>query len=1144
MLMKTLLQTLLVILLALYSTPPSDGSDLVSRFGIHSQLQWIVDDDRDGNPDERVNFGDITDIPRPADYDGDGESDFAVLRDVGGQWEWIFDFDRDGVPDFRTTYGNRTDYARPADYNGDGAADLAVTRGVSGQWEWIVDTGFDGLINLRVIYGNTSDRPRPADYDGDGAADFAVLRDVDGQWEWIVDFNRDGTPDHRVLYGEATDYAKPGDYDGDGATDFAVLRDVGGQWEWIVDFNRDGTPDHRVLYGDTTDFAKPGDYDGDGATDFAVLRNVGGQWEWIVDVHRDGVPDIRQIYGDTSDYARPADYDGDGGEAFAVVRKQHYINGPAWSELGSAVDSLVMDHLEDQGIPGATVAISKDGRLVLAKGYGFRHAESKTAMLPYHRTRIGSVSKVITALGAMKLTEQGVDYEIDKPLYGAGGVLDHPDYIDAIVANVAGQEDPHPLEWFTGLTSAHLLSHSAGFDRAEDVADTAEGLGVDLADLTYKQVHVNFLGTKAIQHEPGTASSYNNHHLGVLGHIIESVSGDAYGDYVATNILAPVGLDHVQLEDGVVDWQESFAHTYITSVVYGERTDFVRPADYDGDGKADFAVLREVGDQWEWIVDTDRDGRPNFREIYGNRTDIARPADYDGDGVTDFAVLRDVSGQWEWIIDTNRNGVPDLRIIYGVTSDRPRPADYDGDGATDLAVLRDVRGQWEWILDTDRDGVPEPALRTVFGNAVDVAYPADYDGDGAADFAVLKDIGNKWEWNVDTDRDGTPEPGLIRLYGDTSDSPIPADYDGDGATDFAVLRGVGTSRRWIIDTDHNGVSNIRVDYGLTTDFPFPADYDGDGATDFALVREAGNQWRWYFDSDRDGTSDSRDVAVFGPEPNPLGYAAGGWTAAARDLVRLMCATDAPLDYGAFLNGATLEVMEDPGAAGLALDFPIQTFADRVLGWDRQSNGALSHDGALGGGHGYMIKYGDGTDPVDGVDVRGINVSVLFNINNGTGRGTLVNEIAKAAAQVEIAADYDLFGESDLLGGRFPGPVEKIPRGDNPYGVAPLVAYAFDIGPERAPGRRSPLPRVSLTEDGMAEIRFRTRESIQESVRLVIEKSQGFRSWEEFAVLPAGGGRWEADDVRVILEDGQFEVVLCDRRPGPNAYYRARVEVSQ
>ena len=88
-------------------------------------------------------------------------------------------------------------------------------------------------------------------------------------------------------------------------------------------------------------------------------------------------------------------------------------NGLAHSVAGngavqmSGVDQLVLDFLTEHNLPGATVAVSKQGRLVWSKGYGFANTEEKIQMQPWHRSRIGSVSKVLTAIGALKLVEDG-----------------------------------------------------------------------------------------------------------------------------------------------------------------------------------------------------------------------------------------------------------------------------------------------------------------------------------------------------------------------------------------------------------------------------------------------------------------------------------------------------------------------------------------------------------------------------------------------------------------------------------------------------------------------------------------------------------------------------------------------------------------
>lgn len=265
---------------------------------------------------------------------------------------------------------------------------------------------------------------------------------------------------------------------------------------------------------------------------------------------------------------------------------------------------------------------------------------------------------------------------------------------------------------------------------------------------------------------------------------------------------------------------------------FGSISDRPIPGDYDGDGKADFALLRDVGNQWEWIVDTNRDGSTDFRVKFGTDTDSAHPGDYNGDGVTDFAVTRVVGVKWQWIIDTDHDGKTNIRVDFGDYTDRPIPGDYNGDGITDLAVLRKLGGRWEWRLDTDRNGWPN--VSHVWGSNQDIPVPADYDGDGITDLAVVNVEGSQWKWTIRTSRAG--QSNIHVVYGNKTDFAFPADYNNDGIADLGLLRVVNDKWQWIADTNFNGVTNLRVDFGKSSDLAVPADYDGDGRSDLGLVR--------------------------------------------------------------------------------------------------------------------------------------------------------------------------------------------------------------------------------------------------------------------------------------------------------------------
>jgi len=118
------------------------------------------------------------DLPRAvSDYDGDGKSDLATAVDVGANVRWTVQRSRDNLPPSEN-YGASTELAViPADYDGDGLTDFAVFDQAA---QWVIRYSAGGTRTFQ--FGATTDRPIPADYDGDGKADLAVFRENEAHW--------------------------------------------------------------------------------------------------------------------------------------------------------------------------------------------------------------------------------------------------------------------------------------------------------------------------------------------------------------------------------------------------------------------------------------------------------------------------------------------------------------------------------------------------------------------------------------------------------------------------------------------------------------------------------------------------------------------------------------------------------------------------------------------------------------------------------------------------------------------------------------------------------------------------------------------------------------------------------------------------
>jgi uncharacterized delta-60 repeat protein len=252
-----------------------------------------------------------------------------------------------------------------------------------------------------------------------------------------------------------------------------------------------------------------------------------------------------------------------------------------------------------------------------------------------------------------------------------------------------------------------------------------------------------------------------------------------------------------------------------TAAQFGAAGDLIAPADYDGDGRTDIAVFREnvpgAGGRAYFYIQ--QSSSNSFRpEQFGAVGDKPVAADFDGDGKADLAVYRDGSltgGQsYFFYRPSSQPGVDFRTIAWGVTGDKPAPADYDGDGRQDAAVFRPSNGTWYISRSSDNQILP---IR--FGLAEDVPTPADFNGDSRAEVAVFRPSTATWY----TSTDPATNYGAMR-WGVSTDIPVAADYDGDGRADIAVFR--PESGNWYVLRSTSGFLGIQ--WGTTNDKPAPA----------------------------------------------------------------------------------------------------------------------------------------------------------------------------------------------------------------------------------------------------------------------------------------------------------------------------------
>ncbi len=190
------------------------------------------------------------------------------------------------------------------------------------------------------------------------------------------------------------------------------------------------------------------------------------------------------------------------------------------SDLGTFTDDLLTRQLADYHIAGAIVSIVQDGKIRVAKGYGYANVAGQIPVTPNETIfRIGSTSKLITWTAVMQLAEQGkIDLNADVNNY-------LPDF-------------QIPATYPEPITMRHLMSHTSGFEERYMGREARNP-----KDITSLSAYLaNYMPDRVLP--VGELTSYSNYGAALAGYIVETVSGMPFEKYVEKYIFEPLSMSH------------------------------------------------------------------------------------------------------------------------------------------------------------------------------------------------------------------------------------------------------------------------------------------------------------------------------------------------------------------------------------------------------------------------------------------------------------------------------------------------------------------------------------------------------------------------------------------------------------------------
>jgi CubicO group peptidase (beta-lactamase class C family) len=202
---------------------------------------------------------------------------------------------------------------------------------------------------------------------------------------------------------------------------------------------------------------------------------------------------------------------------FLAVQKEEVLQSHQEDDF-TLVEKYIQSLIDSAHVPGIAVAITRDDKIIYAKGFGVKNVDSKEKMEPTSTFHIASISKTFAATAVMLLSEKG-KINIDNTL------VTYLPYFKL--------DD----ERYKNITIRQMLNHTSGMPDVDDYEWEKA-----VADEGAAERYTKSLQNQKMISDPGKEFHYSNMAFDVFADLVQKVSGQTFEKYVKDNILNPLEM--------------------------------------------------------------------------------------------------------------------------------------------------------------------------------------------------------------------------------------------------------------------------------------------------------------------------------------------------------------------------------------------------------------------------------------------------------------------------------------------------------------------------------------------------------------------------------------------------------------------------